>query len=56
MGIALLAVVVIGGGLLWCHLVPREADRFAHTVYGWITMVVIAAGLGVVRVFFPGLY
>lgn len=55
LGLGIVAVLVIGGGLLWCHLVPRESDRFAHSVYLWITMIVLAIGLNVAAYFFPGL-
>lgn len=56
MGLAIVGALVLGGGLAWCYFVPNEADRFAHTFYGWIAMVVIAVVLNVVGFLFPGLY
>lgn len=56
MGLGIVATLVIGGGLAWCYLVPSETDRFAHAVYGWLAMVVIAVVLNVARILYPDLF
>lgn len=42
-GLTLLAIGVIGGGLLWCWLVPKESDRFGWIFWGWVALVGVNA-------------
>lgn len=51
-----LAIVVGVAGFAWCWYWPDERDRFAHTVYGWIALILAAVGLNVVKFLYPGLW
>lgn len=54
MGLALLTIIIVAGGLLWCYRVP-EADRMYHWglavalyfVAGVVGLILEAFGIGV---------
>lgn len=39
-GLTILAIVLIGGGLLWCWLVPSAEDRMYQVFWVWVVMAV----------------
>lgn len=55
-GIALVALIILGGGLAWCRFVPKERDRMRHVFLGWVAMVGIAIVLHILHYFYPDLY